>query len=302
MSTLARYVGEHREESWFRWYREGRQVGLNRSAVGWHPRSSPQAEVYIEVKQTDCDELGYRDSLALLGELVGLGMKVTRLDVFVDDWARVVRPAEMVAAFDAGHTVTRIEKRSLRDDGLDAQVATFGARSGEWYLRVYDKPAPEADPFGVGQTNARGTLQGSRVVAPADGRLRVRHELEAKGHTAREVAAALLAGQEPSDTLWAYVSGVLDFRERERGTAHGERAPRLGWWAALVEGAERTRVVARERVDHLAKRAIWLRRQVARSLASVHAVYGEGWLSRLLEDGADRMTMRDYAVMRAAAP
>jgi hypothetical protein len=81
----------------------------------------------------------------------------------------------------------------------------------------------------------------------------------------------------------------VDFRVRAGGV-RGDRAPLVDWWAAIVTDAARVGLNGPAKVDSLAKRAAWLEKQAAPSLALLWIAYGSDWLSGLLGSGEERLT------------
>jgi hypothetical protein len=128
----------------------------------------------------------------------------------------------------------------------------------------------------------------------------VRWEFEGHRDVAQVMAAALLTGAEVARLHWGLVARLVDFRDRA-AEAHGRRAARLDWFESLVVEAVAVAVAMPVRVDHLAKRAAWLVRQVLPSLAVVWTGYGDAWLNEALRDGLDRLRPRDLAVLRVSA-
>lgn len=255
-----------------RWYAEGSGVGLNGSTVQWGARGGTP-ETFVQVTQTDCDSLGAEGVLELLRDLHGLGFKATRIDTYVDA-SDSPRPSVIYAAWEAGQKVSRSREAQYGEkSGRRAQVARFGSRQSDGYLRTY-----EDEQHGPG----------------------VRWEFEGHRDVAQVMMAALLTGANVARLHWGMVARLVDFRDRV-SAAHGERAERSDWFASLVDGAELVAIAVPVRVDHLAKRAAWLVRQVLPSLATVWTGYGDAWLNRALADGLDRLRPRDFAVLRAAA-
>jgi DNA relaxase NicK len=258
-----------------RWYSESATVG-EAILLAWSPRKQPdRAEVYFEVRQTALDELGAEGSLGLARVLVDAGAKFTRADVYLDDRGRRATPGDVAAAFRARHVLTHVRRiRTIEEfvqgeDGavLDGSTTYLGSPKSLGMIRVYDKAA-ESHRADAG----------------------VRWEYQARDdHAERFVVGALMAGEQ----LGAYVLGcicqLVDFRERVRDE-HADRAPRLGWWASLLGDAERVSLTGPARVDSLERRASWLARQVAPSLALTTRAYGTGWLRELLAEGDRRLT------------
>jgi DNA relaxase NicK len=243
------------------WYAESMSIGLH-ALVAWAPRARPEAaETYFEVHQTGLDELGGARSLRLAGDLHEAGARFTRVDGYFDDRARHVEPPGVAEAFRQRLAVSHIRRvRELRAyvlaDGMegvrpDGATTYLGSSKSEAMVRIYDKAAES------GRASAG-----------------VRWEVQMRGRRAGLFAAGAVAGR---DGLGAYVvgciRGLVDFRARA-GAVRGDRAPLIDWWAAIVADAERVKLNAPAKVDYLEKRANWLVRQAAPSLALVWMAYG----------------------------
>jgi Replication initiation factor len=174
-----------------------------------------------------------------------------------------------VATSSATSAGCRSSGRTTGPDGgviPDGSAVYIGSSKSEAMLRVYDKAAESSSP----DAGIRWELQ-----LPC-------------GHAVRFVAGAVAAG----DGLGTYVLGcildLVDFRD-QCGQERGDRAPLLGWWAAIVADATRVALSGPAKVDSLEKRGVWLARQVAPSLALVRRAYGDGWLNALLRSGEERI-------------
>jgi DNA relaxase NicK len=277
IATVAAYLGEAAYlDHGSKWYAQMATVGLNGSSVQWEHRNGSGAGVFVEVHQSDCDELGVGRTLDLVRDLKAGGFTLTRFDTYVDVIGGP-RPEVTVAAFDEGQKVTRAQDRKFEDEkvhGHRQQIARIGSRSGRWYLRHYEDH----------EKHAQGEA---------------RWELEAHHEGAEAVAAALLAGEDLASVHWAHVVAYIDFRDRA-GTPHGERAPRLDWFEDLVAATVAAIVRLPARVDHLGKRVDWVMRQVSRSLASLYVAFGPELVEEVLSRGIDRLTSQDRAMIAAA--
>lgn len=270
-----------------RWYSESMTVGMH-ALVAWAPRAHPDlAETYFEVHQTGLDELGGAGSLRLTRDLQVAGARFTRVDGYYDDQARRVEPPEVAEAFRQRLAVTHIRRvRELRKyvlgDGAskaraDGATTYLGSPTSEAMVRVYDKAAES------GRVNAG-----------------VRWEIQLRGRKARQFAdGAVTAGAGLGSYVLGCIRGLVDFRARSE-EERGDRAPMLDWWAAIVSDAERVRLASPVKVDYLEKRATWLVRQAAPSLALVWIAYGNDWLNGLLSDGEERLTEPQRRLVRRA--
>lgn len=244
------------------WYRRAWSVGELGVVVASEPRSasSDPAEVYIVVPQGALDALGWDGQLAVLALLAALGVRLSRVDVYYDDLARLADPEDVLAAMRAGDARSRVKKWREVSDSDGGMTAYLGSRTGECMVRVYRKWAESGDP-------AAG----------------VRWEMEAKGERAPIVAEFVRLSAAPAVAFFGLLRAFVDFVDREDG-ARGDRSALLGWWSALVGSAERAVYVGAVVVNGLAKRAAWFRRACAPTLAVLFAALGGDAIDRMMRD------------------
>jgi DNA relaxase NicK len=223
----------------------------------------------VDITQTALDGLGWTRSLDLSQALLTAGLRASRLDLYLDDRKRRASARVVRGAIVQGDYVSHAQPGGYReDDTTGAATAYLGSRESERFLRAYDKDPNGEDP-------------------------RTRWELENKGATARIALDLIASAHRTPDAARALVPGLLrafvDFCDRDPG-ARGDRAPMLDWWQALMGDFAKVRGAVAVKVDSLARRVTWLRRQVAPTLAAVWArpEYGNGWLNDVLSDGLDR--------------
>ena len=259
------------------WYAESVRVGPH-ALVAWEPRRRPEAaETYFEVHQTGLDELGGARSLRLAADLHEAGARYTRVDGYYDDHARHAEPPTVAEAFRRGLAVSHIRRvRELREYVLakgkedawpDGATTYLGSPTSEAMVRIYDKAA-----------------ESGRVDAG------VRWEVQMRRRRAEVFAAgAVTAGEGLGAYVLGCIRGLVDFRARA-GVVHGDRAPLIDWWAAIVADAARVGLNKPAKVDTLEQRAVWLERQAAPSLALLWIAYGSDWLNELLLSGEGRLS------------
>lgn len=281
-TLLARWLGPTVPRSYGReFYKEAATLG-EASMILWGGIGMASGTVMVSLAGRDLRGLGADAQLQLVAALDASGFRFTRIDAYVDDWARLVTPADVRAAMETGDCVTRTQGAGKWEcDAWGWGTQYIGSRRSPKFGRVYDK-GPLGD---TPDANHRG-------VSPS----RTRWELELKDHAARGfVEVLLLAGLPLAEVVWGTWRGFVDFRERGgRATAHGERSPITGWWEELTGSVEKVRLAVAEKVLGLMERADYLAAQVARTLATVHTALGEQWLRVLLQEGRARMNQRDH--------
>lgn len=267
LGVLGPLFGEVKErKSGLQWYARGWSVGALGVMVGDSPRSSSSAEgeVYIVVPQGALDPLGWDGQMALLAQLASLGVRLSRLDVYLDDLARLTDPSDVLAAVESGQTRTRVKSWRAVRDHRQGMTTYLGSREGECMVRIYRKWAESGDP-----------TQGTRW------------EMEAKGARAPLVYELLAATDDPASAYLGLLRAFCDFVERAEG-ARGDRCALLGWWAALVGSVGRVRLAGRVLVDSLARKLRWFERQCAPTLVLLFARDGSAGLNGLMERAWDR--------------
>lgn len=210
---------------------------------------------------------------------------LTRVDGYYDDQTRHVEPETVAQAFRDGQALSHLARvREIRQyqgrarpDGpmLVAGVTTYlGSPKSEAMVRVYDKAA-ESGNAGAG----------------------VRWEVQLRGKRAGLfLMGAIAAGDHLGAHVLGTIRGLVDFRARPAGV-RGDRGRLLDWWAAIVGDADRVTLSLPAKQDSLGRRARWLGRQVAPTLALVGIGYGTDWLNALVEAGEERLTRAQLALV-----
>lgn len=259
------------------------QASLGRSAsVSWDGIGKAAGTVRVVVPGDALAALGWAGQLTLLSMLDMAGMRVTRIDPYVDDWGRTVRPEVVRAAMWAGKRVSRMRGAGkLLEDAWGHQTVYLGSRASDCMIRWYEKAGPYERPFDRG---GRGPVR------------RVRIEPELKGAAAKLYVDTLLANPAAgAAVMWGVVRGHVDFVDRPEGAPHGARYPLLDWWDALVRGAHRSVGVVRGPARHVVERLQYAERHLARLMASVWIWRGDVGFSHVLADGLRRLTPLDRA-------
>jgi hypothetical protein len=220
-------------------------------------------------------------SLELLDALLRYGLKVSRLDLHLDDRDKTTTPAMVWQAIDGNQMRTRARRELatsvVKCDGV--QTVYLGSRRSGNLLRVYN--GDNLHDAGTG----------------------TRWELETHGKRACAVAKACVSSEPAKfpEVVMGHIRGHVDFVDRAAAPEHPERAPLLNWWATLVAAAPRVVVVFGEVKEHILRKLQWLQDSVAPTLALVaYYVAGDqvaerqqnvaGWLDQLLLAGRERIT------------
>jgi hypothetical protein len=225
---------------------------------------------------------------------------VTRCDVTLDDWQKVITPADLDILttgddpwkLHKAQCVTRAEQsdfhRSKGPKGGDTWY--LGGKTGLARLRVYDKARESG-----GEVDA------------------IRWELQLRGDRAKDavVALALMGLDSPLDVRmgeWAASQLVrfVDFREREQDS-NVTRCDRLPWFIALVLNAEKARAVVVpppltcERLHDYADKALpSMLLTLARSARHIRgSLSPEAYIMAMLAKGQERLSARHSLALRS---
>lgn len=204
------------------------------------------------------------DPSSLIGLVLGVGGKFTRVDVALD--TDKVHISTVIDAIKRGDLVSRSIQRTYQgsfvDDGFTVYI---GARSSDRFVRIYNKAAEQKT--GDGQTWTRA-------------------EVEFKKGQAHIAACHIHQGVD----LRSLVFSAIDFRDR-RADSNTSRCPRLAWWETWVGVVERVSFAV-ETVERTVKQAYdWVVRQCAPTLAFLDKYFGKNatWLYDLCDSNEGRI-------------
>lgn len=192
-----------------------------------------------------CRAMGTPRLLALLRDAFARdGVKVSRVDLALDDYARSFTPRRfakvcVAGALDDEHAllservVTRVGRNNWEWSRRVGGCFWLGGRKSERLLRVYDK-----------EQESGGLVRSIRV------------ELQLRDAWATEAAWELVEAQRAGQSLQLvacrHLVSFLDLREPTGSRTASHRWQRLGWWAKFVGAAERASLAVPEQGDALA--------------------------------------------------
>lgn len=269
-------------------------------------------EVHLDVPATCLEALRLGRLVALLRSVNLHAHNVTRLDVTLDDWCKVITPAALAALTtcpDDRNTLVRddivtraktVKFESSAGDKRSGDTWYLGSTKGEQRLRVYDK-FKESE----GAVNAiRWELQlrdvwAKDALARLVGYIDQRKESGLSGVRALEAVAG----------SWAAVqlTYFVDFRDRNTDS-NISRADRRFWWAALVMDATKSGKI--ERVDppltvarlhdHAYSNMLSLIATLADSAEAVLGMRPGEWFAEIVRLGRERRSPRHKLALRSA--
>jgi hypothetical protein len=277
--------------------------GLHGVLLGVRERDSGHLELHLDVPAAVLEGLDLEALQALLFSVACHAQNVTRCDLTLDDWCKVITPMDLDVltsgaddpyALNKAQCVTRVQQSTfLRSKGPKGGDTWYlGGSKGDARLRVYDK-ARESE----GEVDA------------------IRWELQLRGDRAKDAVVMLACEANARGGDLGAVMGwsiqqqlvrFVDFRQRDQDS-NISRCDRLYWFCALVEGAEKARpVVVKppltvERMHDYAETALpsWLA-TLADSAPLVAGVSPELWIMSMLDEGRRKRSARHSMALRSA--
>jgi len=241
-------------------------------------------DFHVSMPGKACSLIGERRMRTFLKFADKNGGRATRVDVKVDDYARVASVADV-----DGHTlrskglvshaqeVMTINLHTTDSAELSGATIYIGSASSRRRLRVYDKNLESH-----GEINA------------------IRWEMQERKEAAETLLVQLAYGESWPKIIAARLVSFVDFRDLVK--VEVEDRDRLPWFAALVAGAEKAMVYLPKAAQTLAEVQDWFKRALGPTLAVIMAGWGGdlGRLDDVLKDGKRRWKPRHKAMLAEA--
>lgn len=267
-------------------------VSLNFDSDPERGQRTHNGRMTLDIPGVACDGLTAPDLLLLLQECAYYDSKCTRIDVFWDDYSRIVSLKDIEVAVDkddfsmfrlASKNSTR--NRSIKkNNGLIYDAVTFGRRgikgSGK-YLRIYDKNLESDGQFDC-----------------------VRWECEFSQGKAQKVFTALAGVEGDLDVFaticGALIGGCITFVHRT-GERHISKLEVYEWWSLITKSLGKLSVRVAKKKNSLTGMISWQERQVSPSLACIRKAFATEkdfyrWVDGLLDVGGSRMSKRQIEI------
>lgn len=238
--------------------------------------------VHVSVPASYLETLNWsqiRDGLAFINGVEG--RRFGRIDLTVDDKNRVTSLEDIQKALDDGNIVTRFKQIEPRVKivprvSKDTTGITFGSRSSDTYLRVYDKLL-ESRTVNTDKASESDFL---------------RWELELKNERA-DAAIQCLIALDSHQAVWTLglIRAAVDFRVIDNDNVT-RCTTLLDWWQSFLDAAEKVILPIAKVTDSYEKVKDWVFRAVAPLLAVIAARDGEDFLADIAKYGKDRWKAR----------
>jgi len=190
-----------------------------------------------------CQHIGTGNLMRLVAQLTekyGERVKVTRIDLAVDDYGQAFTPAWFaqqlighrdIVAHDqaplADGVVTSINRQQAMSYTTRERTCYLGRTKSHRYLRVYDK-----------ELESGGEIKATRL------------ELQLRDEAACQAVTGLLEARDLGSAMVAQVSAFVDFRvvSGDGDRRHSDRWKRCEWWEKLV-GSERRKAIRKRTIE-----------------------------------------------------
>lgn len=276
-------------------------------------RTSPnEGFMTTDIPQSALDTLSAEKLLSFWIDVYGIeGVKFTRVDVYYDDYNKLVSPRQVEAAILAGQVAApRVDlmkpfgKYSMKRREWKGYTVYFGSERSDKQIRFYDKEAESNGKQNCHRWEAE--LKGSLAKAWQEwflGQLS-----EAVGQETVAASADVI-----SNAYKSTIRSAIDFREVSH-FPEGQplpqnwvaRSPMPWWWQELLAGLEPAALVVARVKPSLEGKVAWVNNQVMKTLAIVRTAYQHWgipfteWLLRGVERGELRWNAQDYRILGEA--
>jgi DNA relaxase NicK len=270
-------------------------VWLNGVAIYYHssPTKAKNTEglITVDIPGNAIDGFGSYQMAVLVKGLSAFGFKAARIDMFYDDYTRLITPGALYSTIHAvdhqdkvtKHDFTGFRKisyhRSADHDKLMSDMVSFGNRgnrgSGK-YLRVYDKLLESK-----GENSA------------------IRYELELSGEIAKQACTNICdcssSAKKLSKLITSLIGGCIDFRKSSEkpNATNLKRLERYEFWQILLSRFDEPIFLKKPVKPKTIEKAIdYVEHQVAPGLQMLRKVWGDDkfnlWMSDL-SSGTNRL-------------
>jgi phage replication initiation protein len=253
--------------------------------------------VHISMAGEGCREyenIGRVPWSVLFRVMLATDAQFSRLDIALDDhvgyWTidkvvNKVKRNELVSRF---KSAKRIEQVKIGDGTTSGETVYFGSSTSLIIIRMYNKALEQLGCEGIDPVTIPETWN--------------RTEIQARKERAQSIAGLIANGVE----VGAIVKGILKYYMRfvvkpKGGDTNKRRWKTAQWWERFLDEIEPIRLSEQNEMDTtIEKRLVWMKWQVAPSLAAViRAMDGEMTaIYELIRDGMNRLKPRDIAMIK----
>lgn len=276
-------------------------------------KSSPnEGMMTVDIPQSALDSLSDRNHWGLWIDIFGCdGVKFTRVDVYYDDYCKIISPEALHKACKGGGVaVPRYEKLrgwdeyNLREGKQRGFTVYVGSEKSDRQIRYYDKFL-ESDGK---QDCYRLEMEDKGQYAEKFGSYML--EVFGRAMECRTVAQSVAVLR---DGYKALIKGAISFHEVPVGVAQKDlpqnwanRSPQTWWWVEMMAGLEPAKLTLDRVEPSLQKLSSWLKSQVMPGLALMMTaldywgMHAREWLAREIDEGSARWRDKHWKQLEEA--
>lgn len=274
-----------------------------REELGVKP-SPNEGRMTVDIPQSAMDALQGDDLLKLLTHIAGCDhTKFTRLDLYHDDYCKIISPEAVDYALSRGGVAAPRQRNHMlirsRDHqkgiGTGATLYLGSTKSGK-QLRFYDKAAESNGKIDC----YRWEMEYTQEYAKVAGNLLI--EALEKAYETDSIDSAVTCIE---NVMKSIIGGSISFHDIPPGMAPAElgrnwadRTPLTWWWKEILAGLKPAKLTLNKRRPSLEGKIAWVKNQVAPSLALVRTAFSHWrmswrcWLEELLELGEEKWSAK----------
>lgn len=217
------------------------------------------------------------DWISFFKEILNKGGHFTRVDSAVDVYSgeldieiikdKIVR-RDLVTRFSS---TTCIESHDLSRPGIDGFTVSFGRRSSDAMIRIYDKANEQHVDYSW-----------------------IRCELEVKNKRADKFISALIDGESFGHVTASVIMNYLNFKDPSFDSNKSRWSTSV-FWLSFLDGVSRLALTIKAAERTIEKKKEWLYKQVSATLVEVleHEHRGQDFIDDLLVHGHSRLYRRE---------
>jgi len=260
-------------------YEKG-MVGPGGARLWWD--APGRDDIHVSLPGKACGIVGQERAVSFLRYALGHGGKATRCDTAIDDYSRIVDPAQVLETLQGPDTVTHAKKVLTQQGGvvgskeLTGATVYLGAPGSRQKLRVYDKGLESEGEMDC-----------------------IRWELESTSEAAETMAVALSC-QEWGQVMASRLVGFVDFRAAD-SHSEVEKRKRLPWFQSLVGQVKKAGAYLPKAARTVQEVVEWIDHAIGPSLAVAMKFWGGDLspLSGILSNGEKRFKPKHRAMLAA---
>ena len=282
-----------------------------REELGVRP-SPNEGRMTVDIPQSAMDSLTGEELLEFLVHVRACDrIKVTRLDVYHDDFCKIISPVAVHHGVERGgigipryRNIKGIANYNHQKGVSTGYTFYAGSPKSGKMLRFYDKSAESGGEIDCYRwemefTNSYAEVAGETLLKSLE-----------KAFEAESIENAIIVIE---NTMKSLISGSISFHEIPIGKSTNElernwakRCPLTWWWKEIIAGLKPAKLTLNKRKPSLSGTISWLKSKVMPKLALAYTaldrwgMHPRQWLMEQIEAGSDRWNAKHLAELEEA--